>query len=189
MRRIRPFPLVAAIFLSLAFTSCSERGTPVEPAVPESSALPGGLTGTVTDVGGSLLGATTGLVTGVLACPSSETYTTSQVVGRDGGTIKVGPHTLLIPPRALSGDVEITATAPAGSVTTLRFEPHGLRFERPTALTMSYAHCGLISGLTKRVVYVDGELRILEVLPSVNDLFRRRVTGKLDHFSAYAVAE
>lgn len=185
MRRFRIFPAVAALFLALTLTSCAE--DPVSPspaAVPADN--PDELLGSLV---GGLLGTTTSLVNGVLACPSSETYTATKTIGYYGGTIEVGPHRLYIPYGALESPVTITATAPAGPVTTLSFEPHGLQFERSTALTMSYAHCGLVSGLTKRVVYVDGQLNILEVLPSLNDLWRRQVTGKLDHFSAYAVAE
>ena len=196
MRRFLSLPVLVAILIALPLASCSEQA-PLEPAAPAAALTPGdsaelllgSLLGTITDVTTSTIDLTKGLVSGVLACPSSETYTDTERIGPWGGVIDVGPHRLYIPRGALDRYVTITATAPAGEVTTLEFEPHGLRFDRPTVLTMSYAHCGLLSGLTKRIVYVDRELTILEVLPSVNNLWRREVNGKLDHFSAYAVAE
>lgn len=197
MRRFRCLSVFAAVLIALPLTSCSEQ-TPLEPAPPaalsaddSATLLLGGLTEGLLGTVDGTLDLTGSLISGVLACPSSQTYTATKTIGIWGGAIDVGPHRLVIPPYALRQNVTITATAPAGSVTTLYFEPHGLTFERPTALTMSYAHCGLLSGLTKRLVYVDvdQDLKILEILPSLNNFWLRKVTGKLDHFSAYAVAE
>jgi hypothetical protein len=70
---------------------------------------------------------------------------------------------------------------------SLRFSPEGLRFQKPAALTMSYQNC-LVVLVAKRIVYTDENLKILEVLKSL-DLFKKRtVTAPIDHFSRYAVA-
>jgi hypothetical protein len=42
--------------------------------------------------------------------------------------------------------------------------------------------------LKKRVVYTDELLKILQLLPSKDATRSRTVTGKIDHFSRYAVA-
>jgi hypothetical protein len=74
-------------------------------------------------------------------------------------------------------------------VNRVQFAPHGIRFERPAALTMSYANCNLLGVLLpKRIAYTDNLLNILEYLLSVDDLLHRRVTGQLRHFSNFAVA-
>ena len=54
---------------------------------------------------------------------------------------------------------------------------------------MSYANCsGLASLLPKRIAYTSDELVILALLPSVDDVVTRTVTGELEHFSDYAIA-
>jgi hypothetical protein len=42
--------------------------------------------------------------------------------------------------------------------------------------------------LPRQVVYTTGELEILELLPSLDNPFSRRVTGRIRHFSDYAIA-
>ena len=127
--------------------------------------------------------------TGLLSCSPLPYATATETIGPDGGVIEVGPHRLYIPPRALSDDVTITAEAPTGDVNLVTFEPHGLSFERPVALRMSYANCSVLGILLpKRIAYTSDLLAILEFLPSVDDFSNSRVTGKLDHFSGYALA-
>jgi len=40
----------------------------------------------------------------------------------------------------------------------------------------------------KRVAYVDERLGILDLIPSLDNLFSKTVTGSIRHFSRYAVA-
>lgn len=83
----------------------------------------------------------------------------------------------------------ITATAPKGDVNLVEFQPSGLVFKKDAALTMSYANCNLLGSLApKRIAYTDDALNILEYLLSIDNLFTKKVTGKLKHFSGYAVA-
>lgn len=131
------------------------------------------------------------LVNGLVYCPSTQSFAGSARIGRSGGTLTVGPHALVVPPNSLTEDVTITAQAPAGDYVLVTFEPAGLTFKRSAALTMSYAHCGLTSSLLpKKIVYLEkNTTNILEVLLSVDDVLKQAVTGKLDHFSTYAVAD
>lgn len=125
----------------------------------------------------------------LLTCSNNPGYgSVTKTIGPLGGTIAVGPHSLVIPPRALAEPTAITATAPAGSLVRVDFEPHGLRFSAPTALTLSYRHC-LLPPLSPRIVYLDDANKISEVLQPSTSLLRGTVTGKLDHFSGYVVAE
>jgi hypothetical protein len=136
-----------------------------------------------------LIGGIGGTVNKLLTCQVAESRTTTQTIGPAGGTIFVGRHSLTIPYGALSQDVAITATAPAGDHVELALAPHGLQFERNVTLRMSYADCGLVRALLLRIAYVDREsLRILDVLPSFPDLWRQRIIGSTDHFSSYMLA-
>jgi hypothetical protein len=110
-------------------------------------------------------------------------------VGPTGGTIHVGPHALTIPAGALPAPVAITAVAPSASVNRVRLTPHGLTFLQDASLSMSYANCGLLGGLLpSRIAYVTEDLDILGFLLSTVDPLQQRVTGRLEHFSSYAVA-
>jgi hypothetical protein len=75
----------------------------------------------------------------------------------------------------------------SGGTNSLRFSPEGLRFQKPAALTMSYQNC-LVVLIPKRIVYTDENLKILEVLKSLDLFNKRTVTAPIDHFSRYAVA-
>jgi len=125
----------------------------------------------------------------LLKCTPLPAESVTQEVGPEGGVIQVGPHTLRIPEGALSSPVSITAVMPSDTVNRVNFEPEGLTFEEPVWLTLSYANCeGIGSWLPKRVVYTNPNLEILEILFSLTNPFAQRVTGRVTHFSDYAVA-
>jgi hypothetical protein len=126
---------------------------------------------------------------GLLQCTPLPEASATRTIGAAGGLMQVGPHSLWIPPGALDAEVTITAVAPSGSVNAVELSPHGLEFERSAWLTMSYANCNLVSRLLpKRIAYTDNLLNILYYLLSLDNIFAKQVTGKVDHFSKYAVA-
>ena len=156
--------------------SCSESPTssPATPApAPEASLI------------GSLL-----KPTGLLKCSSLPYAQSTATIGPSGGSISAGPHTLVIPPGALLSPTTITMTAPTGlGVNAVTFQPHGLQFLTPASLTMSYSNCSLLGLLLpKEIAYTDDNLNILSYLLSLDNLLSKRVTGKVNHFSAYVVA-
>ena len=113
----------------------------------------------------------------------------TETIGPEGGVIHVGPHKLSIPPGALAEPVTITAVAPSDTVNRIVFAPEGLTFAQRPRLTMSYANCNLLGRLVpKRIAYTTDGLDILSYLLSLDNLFRKQVTGRLDHFSRYALA-
>jgi hypothetical protein len=161
--------------LALVVTSCGEN-TPTSPAAratPPDADLISGLLGK----------------TGLLSCrPLAPAYA-SQTIGRWGGVMHIGPHTFIVPAGALDHNVTITAYAPSGTVNRVEFGPQGLQFDRSASLTMSYANCSLVGYLLpKHIAYVDQHLNILWLLQSVDNLLTQKVTGKVDHFSEYALA-
>ena len=181
MRSLRSLRAPFAALMLATLAACSETAPTLAPAPAPELSLIGDLTGTVN----TLLKPATDL----LACKVTQTHTTTQVVGRSGGTIQVGPHSLYIPPEALSENQTITATAPAGNRVEVEFQPHGLEFRRQTLLTMSYRDCSLVGSLLPRIVYAEKDGTILETLASLPNVFRQTVTAKTDHFSSYMLAD
>ncbi len=179
---------MSALFLAvvlLAGVSCTsdESLGPSTPEAPVSMAqtdgqqsdlLLGGLLNTLKDLH-------------LLSCSPQPYVSRTQVVGRNGGTIVVGTHRLVIPAGALSRDYTIRAEQVVHRVNSVRFSPEGLKFAKPAKLTLSYANCSPLL-LLKRVVYTDELLRILELIPSLDNLRTKTVTGDIRHFSRYAVA-
>ncbi|PYP36227.1 MAG: hypothetical protein DMD46_09740 [Gemmatimonadetes bacterium] len=126
---------------------------------------------------------------GLVRCTPLPPDSATQTIGPLGGVIQVGQYRLSIPAGALDAPVVITAVAPADTVNRVQLEPQGLTFDQPASLAMSYANCsGLASLLPKRIAYTSDELVILALLPSVDDVVTRTVTGRLEHFSDYAIA-
>lgn len=179
MKRSPRFSLLLLASVLGAGLSCSSDRIPTEAvATSEEPSLSGGLLGT-------------GIGKGLLYCSPLPYASTTQWVGTGGGTITVGPHTLTIPAGALSQGVMITAEAPSDSVRSVRLLPEGLTFApgNPARLTLSYTNCSLLGSLApKRIAYTTDLLELLQLLPSIDDLLRKRVTAPLEHFSRYAVS-
>jgi hypothetical protein len=176
--------LVALALAAVMLTSCADDHAPPTAPIAANPSLIGDVVGGVTDVVG---GAADGL--GLVSCNVKETHTASATIGRNGGTLKVGPHRLTVPRNALKKDVRISAVAPKGKYVQIKFEPQGLEFDRKAALTMSYAECSLLSPLHLKIVYVNDQLEILEVLPTVTSVLTRSATAPIDHFSRYMLAD
>jgi hypothetical protein len=166
--------LIAPVLLLAVALACSDRTptAPVAPA-PEASLI------------GDLLGAT-----GLLKCSDLPYASDAETIGPLGGVLRAGPHTLVIPPGALLSPTTITMTAPTGlGVNAVKFQPEGLRFATPAALTMSYSNCSLLGKvLPKRIAYTDDNLNIISYLLSLDNLLSKNVTGKVSHFSDYVIA-
>jgi hypothetical protein len=128
--------------------------------------------------------------TGLLKCSNLPYASTTKTIGILGGTISAGPHTLVIPPGALTAPTAITMTAPTGlGVNAVTFQPAGLQFIAPAALKMSYANCSLLGKiLPKRIAYTTDNLQILYYIISLDNILSKYVTGKVSHFSEYVVA-
>jgi len=182
--KIARFSLSALLLgATLIFASCGEP-SPTGPATPQVGAPQADLLGGVLDLTTSSL-----QKLGLLKCSPLPYASATKVIGPAGGTLTVGPHTFTVPAFALSRWVTITATAPSDKVNRVHFDPEGLQFQKSASLTMSYANCNVLGSLVpKHIAYVDESLNILYYLLSVDDLLSQKVTGKVDHFSEYAMA-
>ncbi len=160
MKAIR-FLMVALVVCVIASCSDSAPTAPATVQAPNASLI------------GDLL-----RPTGLLQCSALPAASTTQTIGPSGGSLTVGPHVLRIPAGALAQPTSIT-----------RFQPEGLKFATPAYLTMSYANCSLLGSLLpKRIAYTSNLLDILEYLLSVDNLFSKKVTGQVKHFSEYVIA-
>jgi hypothetical protein len=187
----RKFSVLGLSLLLLVGVSCtSNDGAPTEPAAISSDDQPSpqfGLIGNLTDGLSNTLVGTLGSVTDLLLCSPQPYAVDTEVIGPEGGVLNVGTHRLVIPQGALSSSVKITGEQMKGKTNSVRFSPEGLHFENPAVLTMTYDNCALVL-VQKKIVYTDENLKVLEVLNSL-DLFRSKsVSAPIDHFSRYAVA-
>ncbi len=127
----------------------------------------------------------------LMPCGTLAATSVTQVIGRAGGSIKVGPHTLRVPQGALTRAVAITADLDGDEgYNQVRLYPHGLQFRTPASLTMSYANCDVGDGSRLpylQIVYKHAS-QIVESEPSVHDLAQQTVTGEISHFSNFAIA-
>jgi len=165
-------PVLLLLVVALACTDRTPTAVPAAPA-PDASLI------------GSILGAT-----GLLKCSNLPYASDTETIGPLGGVLRAGPHSLVIPPGALAAPTTIIMTAPTGlGVNAVKFQPQGLTFITPAALTMSYANCSLLGKLLpKRIAYTDDNLNIISYLFSLDNLLSKNVTGKVNHFSDYVVA-
>jgi len=171
---VRALAVLLVVCFAFACTEHNPTSAPAASAVP--AAQP--------DLVGGLLSST-----GLLKCSDLPAAQTTATIGPEGGKISAGPHTLVIPAGAVSAPTQITMTLRTGmGVNAVQFQPEGLRFNKPASLTMSYANCSIISILVpKKIVYTSDALQILETLLSLDNIFTRKVTGQVNHFSDYVV--
>jgi len=185
-------PTVEASSDELNATLNAERARTASAALASARVYDSLMTSYNADLIGGLVGGVANTVQSVLLTCRPLPYASAvKTVGPLGGTLKVGPHTLVIPRGALSTNTVITAEAPSSKYAQVVFSPHGLLFSNSAkpALTLSYAHCnGLLTVIKPKIVYVDKNLKILETLLSLNLSFNKSVTAPLSHFSSYMVA-
>jgi len=190
MSWLRRFSRLGLPLLLTAGVGCTSSDTLTEPAAAVSSEQSSPSFGLIDDLTGDLTGTlvgTLGKVTDLLTCSPQKYVLKAATIGPLGGTIKVGDHFLEIPQGALNRTVEITAEQIPGSSNSVRFSPEGLKFNESAQLTMSYDNCLLVL-IQKKIVYTDENLKVREVLRSLDLLGKKDVTAPIDHFSRYAVA-
>jgi hypothetical protein len=176
-RRMTAFVLAVVLAAGVSCTSHDALG-PSEPSTPAQMASSG--------VQQSLI--LSGLKDlRLLSCSTQQRIVVTKVIGQAGGTVVVGSHSLEIPAGALARSYTIQAEQVPGRVNSVRFAPEGLRFARPARLILSYSNCSPLL-LLKRVVYTDELLSVLELIPSLDNLSTKTITGDIRHFSRYAVA-
>ena len=198
MKWDRRFRILGLTLLLSAGMSCAAGDTnPMEPQVDQQIQQPAYLLGDLLGVVGQTVGGVIDLaggvvsellkITGLLTCQEQQYAVTYKTVGSEGGTIKIGKHTLVIPQGALRQNVRIKAEQMTGPTNSVRFSPEGLQFRKQAVLALSYQNCQNIE-VPKAVVYTTEQLKVLEILRSLDLLKSRIITAPIDHFSRYAIA-
>ena len=176
--KTRRWIAVSAMLAIVVAASCDRASSPVSPV--SSLSAPTNADGLIANTLRDLH---------LLTCTPLPADSTTVAIGPSGGVVTVGPHRLIVPRGALDSVVNITATVLSDTVNVVRFQPSGLTFRWPAWLQLSYANCrGLGVLLPHRVAYIDNAFNILDLLPSLDNLFRQRVSAPVRHFSDYAVA-
>ena len=137
-----------------------------------------------------------GLVeTDFLRCEPKPEIAVTKVIGPKGGGFNIGPHKFEVPAGALDSNVTITATAPASSVAEVQFQPHGLQFNKPVQMTISYKGCVIPDSVVLGVAYVDHSLNAqswkgptAQRMPANDDKPATSVSALTDHFSGYVIS-
>src|SRR6266850_2838565 len=166
--KTRLLSLLLVLTVGLFALSCGTDSTPTGPAPTAATPAPSALLDGIT---GGLIDGITRTVNGLLLSCSPLPYAKDvETIGPYGGTLQAGPHTLVIPPGALSAGVVITMDAPVGTARSVRLMPEGLQFNPGTraVLSLSYQNCrSLLPIFRKKVAYTDNLLNILQLLPSI----------------------
>jgi hypothetical protein len=124
----------------------------------------------------------------LLRCAPKDYSADAAIVGPNGGTLTAGGHQLVIPKGALDHEELITMEAPTSSLVDVRFEPHGLTFQRPAELKLSYKGCIRPTSADLLVAYLGQGEQVLELPPSVDVKSGDEVDADIGHFSRYAIA-
>jgi hypothetical protein len=124
----------------------------------------------------------------LLVCEPQDYDADAEIIGPDGGEIRVGGHKLTIPAGALEDYTLITMEAPPSLLVEVEFTPHGIYFDKEPLLKLSYKRCWVPHNQPFRVVYIDDLARILEWPTSFDLKHWGDVYARIGHFSRYAVA-
>lgn len=125
----------------------------------------------------------------LVACARRPESSDTEVIGRHGGTLRFGGHSLDIPEGALDHTVRITArVVPNVDYLLVEFEPSGLQFDRAPTLSLNVAGCAVPRGAAPDVVYVGHDGRVLEQIDAVFSRWWQRVSAPIRHFSGYSIA-
>lgn len=174
LHRILRWTAAASTILTLTLAACApdDGERPVSPTAPRAL-LP--------------------TLTSLLRCPTSQELSVSGTVLPDsGGSLVVGKWRLDVPPGAVDEPTQITMRVPAGNYVQVEFTANGaehLQFRRPVAVTASYERCLLPPPGTLIVWYWDpASGRIIEPMPTFNNLLTRTARFWTDHFSGFVIA-
>ncbi len=119
----------------------------------------------------------------------------SKWIDDDGGTISIGDEVhgiskLVFPEDAVDDDVLITFSWESSDLLVAQFSPHGITFDQPVRLELSYKDADL-TGVNEdglKIYYYNENTGVWEIVGDQVDKTKKVVVGYTNHFSRYAVA-
>lgn len=178
---------------ALLIWACAEGGDPNAPAIS-----PADQDGTFSRVGAGEPVLADSILIRICERDEGEIGRSKARIGPAGGTLERDDHQLIIPAGALNQQERITFTIPRTRYLECVLEPHGLEFNVPVSLILSYDEaCGDDDDLDESsltMAYFNPETEIWEPIPTSVDTILNIATGSLedivgftDHFSRYGL--
>lgn len=126
----------------------------------------------------------------LITCPKNSSGDSAAAsIDAAGGVLRFGPHQLIIPAGALTTMTRISARAYRDTL-AVDLEPHGLQFNVPASLVLSYKGCDVSDQYAAGILYTDTSFtHVLSIVPSQDHYKKWMVVGTIQHFSVYASAE
>jgi hypothetical protein len=130
----------------------------------------------------------------LISCPSTESASTTAVVGPLGGELGVAGTVVSIPVGALLEPVTMTLTVPASNYMEIDVSVEGTTgflFETPITVALDYSRCTSWRArfFPVSVYHIDSDTKaLLELMPTVDDKFTHTATFTTGHLSGYALA-
>jgi len=129
----------------------------------------------------------------LLVCPSTETFTASAVIGREGGSLSVGGATMTLPQKAVNRPTLFTMIVPASQYVEVEIvaenRPH-FNFDKRVSITLDYSRCSADADEKPLTAWhIDpSSKRLIEQMPGRRDRRSNSVSFGTDHLSGYALA-
>ena len=123
---------------------------------------------------------------GLVACHRSGQQQGTAVIGPDGGTLRVGNSSVVVPPGALAERTRMTASV-LDTLAAIELEPHGLSFALPVELTIDTRQCAVREEQHPVLLYLDGDGEVLETIDGRLGDDAESFFARIVHFSVYAV--
>ena len=130
----------------------------------------------------------------LLVCPTSQTLTTSGLIGVNGGTLSLGGTSVTIPGGSLLGQTNVEITIPAGQYMEVDLSVNGgqhISFLQPVVVTIDYSRCNSWYTLFKQlsVWNIDETTKaLLENEGGLDVKLLQKITFYTSHFSGFAIA-
>jgi hypothetical protein len=126
----------------------------------------------------------------VFALPTGDSLYVERIIqAADGGTLSLLDVELNFPPGALDSDTLASICIPNILLFENRFGTHGLVFNHPVRVVMSYRDADLsgVDESTITIAWFDEGSGSWDRMECVLDTVNKTVSGYLNHFSAYAL--
>jgi hypothetical protein len=130
----------------------------------------------------------------LVACPTTTTLRTQELIGLGGGLVDLAGTTIAIPDGALRLPTLITLTIPASEFMEIDVRANNLTsflFREPIAVRLDYSRCTDPTLATRPVTVweIDPQTkRLIEFKGGVDDKASRSITFTTEHLSVYAIA-